>query len=162
LASSLRKLGFLEEGGAVLVLSAQGWHRVGELQTGRASTRNAFVAMDFSPDLDSVYEKGIRPAIEDAGFTPIHMGRLHHVQRIDDRILVELKRCLFVVADFTNENRGAYFEAGYAQALGKTVIWTARKGQTVHFDTRQYNHIFWESESDLRERLRDRILALIL
>ena len=31
----------------------------------------------------------------------------------------------------------------------------------VHFDTRQYNHIVWQSEPELREKLENFILATI-
>jgi hypothetical protein len=59
--------------------------------------------------------------------------------------------------------RGVYFEAGLALGLGMPVIWTARDNMKseIHFNTRQYNHIFWKEESDLRIRLYNRIIALL-
>ena len=83
--------------------------------------------------------------------------------KICDRILAEIRRSRFLIADVTGHRQGVYFEAGYAMGLGLDVIWTCRSDDlgNSHFDTRQYNHIEWESGGELREKLRDRILATI-
>jgi len=41
------------------------------------------------------------------------------------------------------------------------VIWCVRKDQLdeVHFDTRQYNHIVWETPEELKEKLYQLIRA---
>ena len=61
-----------------------------------------------------------------------------------------------------NDN-GVYFEAGFAQGLGLKVIWTCHEDHVkdLHFDTRQENHITWENPEDLREKLKNRIRAVI-
>jgi hypothetical protein len=48
--------------------------------------------------------------------------------------------------------------------LGIPVIWTVRKDQIdqTHFDTRQYNHITYETADELRAKLRNRIKATIV
>ena len=38
-----------------------------------------------------------------------------------------IQGALFVIADLTHENRGAYWEAGYAEGLSKTVRHTPMK-----------------------------------
>jgi len=35
--------------------------------------------------------------------------------------------CRFIVADFTGQRGGVYFEAGYALGLRKPVIWTCKR-----------------------------------
>lgn len=58
-----------------------------------------------------------------------------------------------------------YFEAGFAIGLGIPIIWTARedevKGGKIHFDIRQYNCIEWKNPEDLKEKLINRIKAVI-
>ena len=89
------------------------------------------------------------------------------VDKIDDAIIAEIKRSRFLIADFTHGEDGArggvYYEAGYAHGLGIPVIFTCRKDKIneLHFDTRQYAHIVWDSPEELRTLLRDRILARI-
>jgi nucleoside 2-deoxyribosyltransferase len=67
------------------------------------------------------------------------------------------------LADVTEQKRGVYVEAGYALGLGLPVIWCVRKDELgkVHFDTRQYNHIMWETTDELETRLFDFICAII-
>ena len=65
----------------------------------------------------------------------------------------------------SRQKHGVYFEAGYAQGLGIPVIFSCRKDEIddkkVHFDTRQYNYIAWESIDNLKQRLIERIRAAI-
>ena len=70
----------------------------------------------------------------------------------------------FVIADCTLQRPGVYFEAGFALALGRTLVWTCREDdfKNVHFDTRQYPHIVWTTLDDLRKsRLTDRLRAQV-
>ena len=76
---------------------------------------------------------------------------------------MQIDRSRFLVADFTGQKHGVYFEAGYALRAHIPVIWTCRKEQIgeLHFDVRQFNMIDWESHEELANRLRFRILALV-
>lgn len=141
-------------------ITMKGWADLGA--TGAAS-RTAFVAMHFDANLNSAFSEGIEPAIREAGYEPLRVDRVHHNDQISDRIIVEIRRSRFLIADVTDQRQGVYFEAGFAMALGLPVIWSCREDDknNVHFDTRQYNHIFWKAPADLRAQLRDRILATI-
>jgi nucleoside 2-deoxyribosyltransferase len=142
-------------------LTLAGWRHVAELRTIGRVTNQAFVAMWFDTTLTPAYTDGIVPALEDAGYSPVRVDRVHYNEKIDDKIIAEIRRSGLVVADFTGGRGGVYYEAGFAQGLGLPVIYTVRKDEIegVHFDTRQYNHIVWESPADLRERLHNRVIA---
>jgi hypothetical protein len=90
---------------------------------------------------------------------------VEHAENINDRMLSDIRRAQFLVADFTHHRNGVYFEAGFGFGLGKTVIWTCRTGDfmhdKVHFDTRPYNHIVWSSFEELRAKLANRIRAVV-
>jgi hypothetical protein len=146
-------------------LSPAGWDRADELQLSRPQSRQAFVAMWFDPAMDALYTDGFKPGVENDGrFDAVRVDQLAHNGKIDDRIVAEIRRSGLVVADFTGHRGGVYFEAGLAMGLGIPVIWTCRKDniKDAHFDTRQYNHIAWESAADLRDKLAARIAATIL
>ena len=150
---------------------------------GEALTSNTgFVAMWFDPKVGDAYEKGIKPAIMEAGYEPMRIDRIPHSGKIDDRIIAEIRRARFMVCDLTSGlvsdssavtgetevARGSvYYEAGFAQGLGKPVIWTCRKDfldqNRIHFDVRQYACIPWEEdkEKDLQVALYERIRAEI-
>ncbi len=123
--------------------------------------------MWFDDSMTECYEKGIRPGIEEAGYVARRIDQKEHINRIDDEIIAEIRRSRFLVADFTQGADGArggvYYEAGFASGLDLPVVYTCKKGveKELAFDTRQYNHIFWENPGDLRESLRSRIVAVI-
>jgi hypothetical protein len=147
--------------------TAAGWLRMEELLTTRAGGTQGFVAMWFHPSTDAAYTDGIVPAIQDAGYRPLRIDNKEHSNKIDDEIVAEIKRSRFLVADFTCEEGkvrgGVYFEAGLASGLPIPIIWTCRNSSVgdLHFDTRQYNHIVWDTPENLRSALRNRIRALI-
>ena len=77
--------------------------------------------------------------------------------------MMEIKNSRFVIANVTGQRPGVYFEAGYAIGLGLPAIWSVREDdlRNVHFDTRQYSHIVWKREDDLKEQFYNPVLAVI-
>jgi hypothetical protein len=146
-------------------LTAAGWNSVAELERPAVgeNSRQAFVAMWFDDAVKSAYTDGIKPAIEQAGYAPVRIDAVEHNDRIDDRIIAEIRKSHFLVADFTGHRQGVYLEAGYTLALPIPVIWTVRQDELkgCHFDTRQFNHIDWQTPEELRSRLLSRIQATI-
>lgn len=150
----------------VLKVTVKGWNRVSELQRKEGDSKGskqAFIAMWFSSEMDDAAEQGIKKAISDCGYNPIRIDQKEHNNKIDDEIIAEINKSNFVIADFTGQRGGVYFEAGYAMGLGKPVIWTVRSDDltNVHFDTRQYAHIVWNDTEDLYQKLFNRIKATI-
>jgi hypothetical protein len=128
----------------------------------RSDGETAFVAMWFSECMEIPYKTAIKVAIERCNYLPIRIDEVPHHDRIDDRILRAINECKFLVADLTGQRGGVYFEAGYALALRKPVIWTCKDTdfENIHFDVRQYNCIKWSNESDLLDQLEDRLVSL--
>ncbi|MGA2148046.1 MAG: nucleoside 2-deoxyribosyltransferase [Bryobacteraceae bacterium] len=149
---------------ATVALTLKGWSRVQPLSRPGGIPGQCFVAMWFTEDLRSIYESGIELAIRDAGFEPLRIDRKEHNNEITDEIMAGIRNCQFMVADFTGQRAGVYYEAGFAMGLGRPVIWCCRKDEigNLHFDTNHKNHIDWESAKELRERLYKRIRATIL
>jgi hypothetical protein len=147
--------------------TAAGWLKIDDLVTRLPSTSQVFVAMWFSDATQTAYADGIEPAIRDSGYRAVRIDKKEHNNKIDDEIIAEIRRSKFLVADFTCEKEkvrgGVYFEAGFAQGLGIPVIWTVAKESLddLHFDTRQYNHIVWDTPDTLRNLLKARIGAVI-
>ena len=104
---------------------------------------------------------------ESSGYRSVPIDNKEHINKIDDEIIAEVRRSKFLVADFTCEQQrvrgGVYFEAGYAMGLQKPVIWTCSQQSVddLHFDTRQYNHIVWDTPQTLHRLLKARIGAVI-
>ncbi len=164
------QLGLLDEavsfdqGGGKYTLTVKGWARIDEMRRGGTGSRQGFVAMWFDPRLNEAWDKGFRAAIEATGYRPIRVDMAEFNEKIDDRIIAEIRQSRFLVADVTEHRQAVYFEAGFAMGLGLPVIFTCQKEhiERCNFDTRQYNHIVWESPDDLREKLRSRTAATIV
>ena len=145
-----------------LIIEEKGWLYIEDI-TRAERLNNAFVAMWFDSKMDAAY-KGIEGILRNHGFNPVRIDQKEHNNEISGEILYEIKRSRFVIADVTGQRQGVYFEAGYAMGIGIPVIWSCQEDNknNVHFDTRQYNHIFWKDESDLASQLEDRIKGTIL
>ncbi len=160
----LAKDGLIEyEGGAGVILTAMGWNRVAELslRPEGSNSRQIFVALKQSGDWESLRDS-LTAGVEAAGFKARVVTDVQHNEKIDDRIIAEIRRSQCLVADLTGERPNVYYEAGFARALGKHVIFTCKMGTEVHFDIRQYNRIEWETSDQLEKDLEYRIRATIL
>ena len=146
-------------------VTAEGEAHLEKLQEVTSNSSQAFVAMWFDESMSKAWEEGIKPAIKNSGYEPFRVDEAEDTGRIDDRIIAEIRRSKFIVADFTHGEEGArgsvYYEAGFAHGLDIPVIFTCRKDliNRAHFDTRQYHHIVWETPEDLRTNLANRISA---
>ncbi len=137
------------------------------VQRANIGSTQAFIAMWFDETMTDAYTEGIEPAVKAAGYTPLRIDQKQHINKVDDEIIAEIRRSRLLVADFTHGDAGArggvYYEAGFARGLGLPVFYTCRKDMVneLHFDTRQFNHVLWETHSELRESLWRRIVAVI-
>jgi hypothetical protein len=145
-------------------LTLKGYQRCDKIRNVMKPSKQVFVAMWFNDDMNLIYENGIKKAIEENEYIPIRIDRKEHNNKIDDEIIAEIRESKFLVADYTGNRGGVYFETGYAMGLNIPVIWTVKKEELkdIHFDTRQYNFIDWIDEKDLYERLKQRIRASII
>ncbi|MBS1551964.1 MAG: hypothetical protein JST15_07850 [Bacteroidetes bacterium] len=161
LLNHLEEKGFIlsAEKGKVYVLKFEGWDKVDELNRKVIKKKQGFIAMWFDDSMGEIYKKGFRQAIEDCGYEPMKIDLKQHNNKIDDEIMVEIRNSGFLVADFTGNRGGVYFEAGFAMGLGIDIIWTCRRSEieNLHFDTRQFNHITWETIDELYIGLTNRI-----
>ena len=159
------RLGLLEATASSVEITIPGWERIDALRAQSPDSRQAFVAMWFADELKDAWTHGFQPGIEKSGyFSAFRIDLLPHNDKIDDRIIAEIRRSGLLVADFTGHRGGVYFEAGFALGLDIPVIWTCRADslQGLHLDTRQYNHLEWDKPSDLADKLNDRISATVL
>ena len=183
LANAALDQGFLKpqirvdhKAGTLFLLSGKGAMRLDRLRNAESDSDRAFVAMWFDGEMAKVWEEAIEPGLLDAGFKPIRIDRKEHVNRIDAEIEAEIRQSRLIVADFTcgfaDDKKetaiprgGVYFEAGFAHGLRIPVIWTCRKDveKHLHFDTRQYNHLFWREEEldKFRKRITNRVVAAV-
>lgn len=141
-----------------------GLEYVVELQESGEKSKICFVAMSFSDDQIEL-RKALKQSIRDCDYDPILVDEIHFESdvTINDAIISSIKKCKFLIADFTEQKHGVYFEAGYALGKGKPVIYCCHHSdfKNTHFDTNHYPHIVYNDLDELREKLTYKIKAWI-
>lgn len=132
-------------------LTLAGWARVSDLLQSAKGSRKAFMAMKFGDStLDAVFLDHFKPAIRATGFELLRLDEEPRAGLIDDRLRLELRTSRFVIADLTHGNNGAYWEAGFAEGVGRPVIYTCRNdvfndtATRPHFDANHYLTVIWD------------------
>jgi len=151
-------------GEAKYQLTVDGWRQLEPTLRPGGEPGRCFVISWLADEMDEPYRKGIEPAVRACGYTPVWMKDIPENKGITDRILSEIRRAEFVVADFSGERPNAYFEAGFAKGLGREIIWCCREADVgkLHFDIRHYGFVVWKDSDDLRQRLEDTIRANVI
>jgi nucleoside 2-deoxyribosyltransferase len=145
----LKEEGYINSSGTIADenehwLSRNGLERLRQIKLPDDS-RNCFIAMWFTPEMQKVYDQAVKPAIEfveegqvEPRFKAIKIDNVEHINDINDEIIANIRRSRFMVCDLTGYRGGVYFEAGFAYGLGLPVIYTCRKD--------------WSSEDRLRDK----------
>ena len=151
-----------------VTLSFKGWEHYESLLKGRETYRKAFMAMKFGDStLDKMVDEVFREAVRKTGFELFRLDDSPRAGLIDDRLRVEIQSSDFVIADLTHDNLGAYWEAGYAEGLGKPVIYTCEatkfEEEKTHFDTNHHLTVTWDDAepTDAAEKLKATIRATL-
>ncbi len=151
-------------------ITPKGWEKFDELTRAQADVKNpVFVAMwfgrpqqdgdpDHSEQMLVLFEENIKTACTEAGWQAKRADTDEHNEPIMDRIIADIRKAPFLIADLTNNNQGVYYEAGLAHGLGREVIFCCPEGQKVHFDVTGINRVVYETPERLYDRLLNRIL----
>jgi hypothetical protein len=139
-----------DDGSMPYRLTFDGWERFDELRRGAIDSRIAFMAMKFgNEELDRAFA-AFMGAVGQTGYELRRLDQKPQAGLIDLRMRVEIRSAKFLVAELTDENRGAYWEAGFDEGLGKKVYYTceASKFEKVktHFDTEHMLTVKWNPE----------------
>lgn len=145
-------------------LTYKGLEHIIELQETGEKSKNCFVAMSFSKTLSETRNL-IKKTINECGYKPVLIDEMDFESdiTINDAIIREIKSCKFLIADFTEQKHGVYFEAGYALGKNKPVIYICSEVdfKNSHFDTNHYPHIVYKDLIELKEKLINKIKAWI-
>jgi hypothetical protein len=144
-------------------LTFRGWSRFEDLRMARVDSNVAFMAMGYgNPQVDQVFSE-FRAAISEIGVDLRRLDTTPKSGLIDLRMRVERRVAKFAVVDLTDENRGAYWEAGFAEGCGKKVYYTCEATKfdrlKTHFDTEHLFTVKWDLGN--MERAVDELTAAI-
>lgn len=133
-----------------LDLTLSGWEVWEAERHGQVAGSHGFIALKFGdPELDRFLRDAIKPAVLTLGYTLEDMRDAARAGVIDNVMRARIRDAAFVLVDLTHANAGAYWEAGYAEGLGKPVLYLCKKSvfdeQGTHFDTNHCTTVMWDS-----------------
>ena len=133
-------------------LTLVGWEQYDSQIRGNFEGKSGFIAMQFNDDqLDPFVREVVKPTVKAAtGWDLVDMRDVATAGIIDNIMRMRIREARFVIADLTHDNAGAYWEAGYAEGLGKPVIYICEaekfEREKSHFDTNHCTTIPWSRD----------------
>jgi hypothetical protein len=132
-------------------LTVKGMMAAEDLGIAASNSALGFVAMSFDPGLRAAWTNGFEPAIRAAGYVALRIDEKEFLGGITDQIMAEIRRSRFVVADYTGQKNGVYFEAGFALGLPLPVIPTCNADEIdkLHFRHQALEHLGLENRGGI-------------
>ena len=133
-------------------LTLDGWERYESEKRGRFAGDYGFIAMKFGePALEKLVSEIVKPAVrKQVGYELVDMRNVSEAGIIDNILRTQIRDAAFVLVDLTHDNPGAYWEGGYAEGLGKPVIYLCERKKfdtdKPHFDTNHCTTEMWSSD----------------
>jgi hypothetical protein len=136
-----------------IYITPEGYIQANRIRSGKnKETGHGFLICRFVPEIigPEGVQKNIYEPISRKFQCEIHtVADIPHNDRIDDRIMKEIQEASVIVVDLTEHNFNVAFEAGYALALGKPIIWTMKKTEDkpdLPFDIQSHNILFYSKD----------------
>ncbi len=167
---------FETDDGIDISLKHSGYERIEELQLENKNNKKVFVSMAFNDKTVNTRE-AIKNGIIEAKYDATLIDEIIHNKQIVPEMFRLIRESRLLVMDISEPNYGAYYEAGYAQGLGKEVIITCseerfymkyeseeekkyEKYLKPHFDIAQKQILLWKDTDDLTKKLSEWIKAI--
>lgn len=130
-----------------------------------------FIAMCFNEDLKEYYNEGYKKIANDLGYKAVRIDEKEYTGSIIKEILNEISNSNILIADFTKNRGGVYYEAGIARGLNMCnhpikLIFACQKTffdtEGVHFDISGDNILLYDDADDLYDKLKKRLNSILL
>lgn len=129
-------------------LSLAGWQSYEAEKSGSLSGKYGFIAMKFNdPTLEQFVKDTVKPAVAEMNYNLVDVRDVARSGIIDNIMRDQIRDSAFVIVDLTHDNAGAYWEAGFAEGLGKPVLYICEQEKfsqhKTHFDTNHCTTVTW-------------------
>lgn len=118
----------------------------------------AFVLTPFEPEFDRIFERIIKPSIEEEGYEVLKANTNLQQRNIMRTIVEGVAHADLIVAELTGNNPNVFYELGMAHGLQQPVIMVSQDLSQVPFDLRSYNVLTYSTDvfevDDFRASLR--------
>jgi len=101
----------------------------------------AFVLMPFDPEFDVIFNKLIKPPLEEVGYDVKRADSLLNQQNILKDIVRGIAEADLVVADLTYLNANVFYELGISHTMQKPTVLLTQSTEEIPFDLKSYRVI---------------------
>lgn len=156
------------------IIQGEGYEHLDSTDTPPKDSEQVFVAMSYREELQDAYHIGIEAPLRRLGYVPVRVDKedLGGLP-ISEAVRARIRRCRFVIADFTDNKRDVYFEAGFAVGIGRPVVLTCHRDHLdqrpvgrddpddrhVRESVRHQQFILWSTPEELSGALESRVDA---
>src|SRR5438094_10056047 len=98
----------------------------------------AFVIMPFRPELNKVYERLIKPSLEEEGFRVSRADSSIDLRNILDDIIDGIATADLIIAEVTDVNANVFYELGVAHGLDIPTLMITQSIDSLPFDLNTY------------------------
>ena len=158
----LERQGYIVRKPVGLKITLEGYNALDDY--GRSEQTNSgkvFLVCQFKTVNNEVFQRRFKSTESRTNYPIFRISDHEFAGKIDDEILLQLRGACAVVVDLATANFNVGFEAGYAHALGKPVIYTSQsvvlKPAAIPFDVRVQNIICQSDDESFINRLSNRI-----
>lgn len=145
----------LDDGSAATFkITRKGWRQAALAK----SDSQGFIAIDFHKSMDTTI-KTIEDGISDSDYVPMAIKYKDYPETVMEKALGEIRKSMFVIADITNLRPSVFYEAGFAQAIGKPTFYVCSdkfkkklrsKRKELEFYTKNYKIRFYKTLPQLK------------
>ncbi|MDR0799939.1 MAG: hypothetical protein LBN01_00165 [Endomicrobium sp.] len=148
-----QELSLIERNESYNSLTVKGWQEYEKLKKGRSDSKFIFMAMQFDDEQMKFIEDSVKSVVKKLKFELCKLPDIYMQENtIDLKLRNAIRDSRLVICDLTHRNNGAYFEAGFAEGLGKPVIYICEqntfddKNKKIHFDVEHQEIYRWKSK----------------
>lgn len=113
--------------------------------------------MPFDPSFDKIYEKLIKPPLEEVGYEVKRADDFTSRNNILQTIVVGIAQADLIIAEISVVNANVMYELGICHALDKPTIMICQSLDEIPFDLRSYKLEVYSTDFDEVDKLKDSI-----
>jgi len=122
---------------------------------------DVFVIMPFRDELQDVYEKAIKPAVNETKLSVRRGDDFFSDQRIMDEVWSAIYYSKLCIVECTRLNPNVFYELGVAHTLGRPTIMIAHEGEEIPFDIRDRRCVLYQTGDAGMDTLRETLVKTI-
>lgn len=114
-----------------------------------------FIGMPFRGHFEDVFEYGIKPALEEMGYSHWKADDHPHIIDLMCKVCEGIQKSEFAIVDLSEWNPNVFFELGLCYGLGRRLLIIKREDSEIPTDLKGMEYVPYANAKELGQRLRE-------